>query len=315
MINKIIVTGGASFIGSHLCEKLISLGNRVVAIDNLSTGKREYLKNIINNKNFKFIEADLRSLNVKNIFDTGDMVYHLAAVHGGREFISKYPADCCQSLQINENVFRTCVEKKIRKIIFSSSVCVYPLEIQLDGVNKVKENDVSSDGWYKPDGEYGWVKLTAEKSLKAYNKQYGLNSAIVRYTTVYGPRENDTHAIIALIKRALNKEDPYLIWGSGNQGRDFIYVDDVVNGTILASDRVNNSDVINLVGTKMITIKELANNIFKILDWYPTKIVFDKTKPEGPKKRLISCNKAISLGFKPTTSFCEGLKETIKWLK
>lgn len=311
---QILITGSASFIGSRLCERLVDLKAKVTAIDNLSTGKLEYIKHLINKPNFIFIKDDIRK--IYHSFKNKDIVFHLAAVHGGREFISKYPADCCQSLEINEYVFRVCVRQEVRKVVFSSSVCVYPLEMQLQPHEPLKEIDALRDGWAKPDTMYGWAKLTAEKSLMAYKKQYGLKSAILRYTTVYGPRENDTHAIVALIKRALNKEDPFVVWGSGDQKRDWIYVDDVVSGTILAAEKMNEPLAINLVGTEPISIKELTEKIFNIIGWHPKKIIYDITKPEGPRFRSISGQVArIRLGFIPATTFDEGLRKTIEWLK
>lgn len=311
---RVCVTGGASFIGSHLTERLVKEGAKVLVVDNFSTGKRKYLKAV--EDDVLIIEGDLRYPKWANYAISGqDYVFHLAAVHGGREFISKYPADCCQSFQINECVFRACLEREVKKVIFTSSVCVYPFELQVDGKTPVKEEDYITNGWYSPDEEYGLAKLTAELSLQAYYKQYGLNSAIARLTTVFGPRENDTHAIIALIKRAMQKKDPYLVWGSGNQGRDWVYVEDVVEGLLLIADKIDDASATNLVGTKMYTIKELVEKIFKKLDWKPKHINFDTTRPEGPKKRLISGEKAKDLGFKPKVGFDKGLERTIKWLK
>ena len=311
----VCVTGGASFIASHLTERLVKLGAKVTVADNFSTGKLKYLKKV--EDKIVIQECDLR--NIKQTIDVlrgKEYVFHLAAVHGGREFISKYPADCCQSLQINENVLRQCVKARVKKIIFSSSVCVYPLEMQYDGICPLKEVHSENDGWVKPDDMYGWTKLTMERTLRVYLKQFGLKSAILRYTTVFGPRENATHAIIALITRALKHEDPFLVWGDGNQGRDWIYVDDVVTGTLLAGEKIDNAEAINLVGTKMINIKELIGLIFNKIAWKPKKVYYDHSKPIGPKKRLISGEKATKLlCFKPSVSFDEGLERTIKWVQ
>lgn len=314
---RVCVTGGASFIGSHLTERLVGLGAKVTVVDDFSTGRMEFLKDVAEKPNLVILQGDLKEPKFTNMVLKGkEYVFHLAAVHGGREFISKYPADCCQSLQINENVLRQCVGAKVKKIIFSSSVCVYPKSIQIEGEIPVKEKDVEMNGFYAPDDMYGWTKLTMEKALRAYLRQYKLKSSILRYTTVFGPRENATHAIIALIKRALRHEDPYLVWGSGNQARDWIYVDDVVTGTLLAGEKIDDADPINLVGTEMITIRNLTGRIFDKVSWKPKKVVYDHSKPEGPKKRLISGDKATNLlSFKPSVSFDEGLERTIKWVK
>jgi len=309
---NVVICGGASFIGSNLTERLLVMGAKVSVADNFSTGKMEYLKKIADWINiFQFDLTEPKP--TLDVFRGKDVVFHLAAVHGGREFISKYPADCCQSLQINENVLRQCVNARVKKIIFSSSVCVYPLAIQDGNFPPTTEEWAEQN---KPDDMYGWTKLTMEKALQSYLTQYNLRSSIVRYTTVFGPRENDTHAIIALIKRALAHEDPFLVWGDGKQGRDWIYVDDAVTGTILAAEKIDDATPINLVGTGMITIEELINKIFKCIGWHPKVIKYDITKPVGPEKRLISGERAKKLlDFKPKVSFDEGLGRTIEWLK
>jgi UDP-glucose 4-epimerase len=152
--------------------------------------------------------------------------------------------------------------------------------------------------------------------LKAYNEQYKQSGCITRYVTAYGPRENDTHAIIALIKRALLHEDPYLVWGSGDQNRDFTYLDDIVMGTILAGANLSNCEAVNLGTGVCYTMKEIIENIFNVVKWKPKKIIFDTTKPEGVKSRCLDISYSSKIiGYKPQVDIKLGIEKTSKWLK
>jgi nucleoside-diphosphate-sugar epimerase len=207
-------------------------------------------------------------------------------------------------------------EVGVDRIQFASTACVYPSDLQKEYNSKylLKEEDAFKNEWANADREYGWAKLMGELTLKAFYKQYGLKSSITRYVTAYGPWENDTHAIIMLIRRAVNKEDPYLIWGSGKQDRDFTYVDDIVSGTLAACEKITNAEPVNLGTSKRYTMVETVNMIFDILGWRPKKIIFDKTKPEGVKTRALDIKKAKKiLDWEPKYTFKQGLEKTINW--
>ena len=147
---------------------------------------------------------------------------------------------------------------------------------------KLKETDSNTsnlDSYLSADIEYGWAKLMSEVQMNAFKKQFGLNGCPVRFVTAYGPRENETHAIIAFIYKAIERMDPYEIWGNGQQERDFTYVEDIVDGTVLCAEKISDMTPINLgtgVRYKMI---DVAQMIFKILEWTPEKISFDTSKP------------------------------------
>ena len=218
---NVLVTGGASFIGSHLVDKLVNLGANVTVVDNLSSGKIENLYKSWNK--IKFIKKDLEYLlkdDIKNIFKDQQRVFHLAAVHGGRGYISTHPADVCSNFAIDHHVFEASLNANIEKVIFASTACVYPTKLQnnIGSHYKLKERDTNPfklDGFMSADIEYGWSKLMSEMQMISFKKQYGLKGCSLRFVTAYGPRENETHAIIALIYKAVEKMDPYEIWGSG----------------------------------------------------------------------------------------------------
>lgn len=329
---KIFIAGGAGFIGHHLLDQLIQSQAKITIGDNLFSGDinnviRIWGKNGIkfNKKNWgyegegghKFILVDFTDYEkTLQVLNNQEIVFNLAARFGGRGFIDTHPADCCDNFAIDQNIFKAAKEVGVDRVQFASTACVYPSDLQKSYYSKylLKEEDAIKNNWSNADREYGWAKLMGEMTLKAFNVQYGLKSSITRYVTAYGPWENDTHAIIMLIRRAINREDPYLIWGSGKQDRDFTYVDDIVSGTMVACEHITNADAVNLGTSVRYTMIESVNLIFDILGWRPKKLVFDKTKPEGVKTRALDIKKAKKLmGWQPKYTFKMGLEKTIKW--
>lgn len=316
---RILVTGGASFIGSHLVDKLVQMGADVTVIDDLSSGTLQNLEQSMDK--IKFIKKDLEYITkseIIQIFQDQNIVFHLAAVHGGRGFIHKYPADVCSNLSIDHHVFEAASRSNIDNIVFSSTACVYPSSLQSrNSSHKLKESDTDVsrlDKFLSADIEYGWGKLMSEMQLNAFIKQYGLKGSCVRFVTAYGPRENETHAIIALIYKALRKMDPYPIWGDGEQERDFTYVEDIVDGTIRSSEFIFDGTPVNLGTGRRYKIIEVVDTIFGIIGWKPENIKFEKSMPVGPLSRALDNTRAKKLlGWEPKFSLFEGLTKTISW--
>lgn len=318
----VIVTGGASFIGSHLVDKLCSLGARVTVVDNLSSGVMENLDES-KQKIASFINMDLEYSHINeivNIFRGNDIVFHLAATHGGRGYIDTHPADVCSNFSIDHHTFEAATMSGVEKVVTASSACVYPPSLQerYDNDYLLREDDSDISDLSKPlssDLEYGWAKLMAEVQLKAFAKQYGLKGCAARFVTAYGERENETHAIIALIHKANERMNPFVIWGTGEQSRDFTYVSDIVDGTILAAEKkeADGGMPINLGTGKRYKLREVASEIFEMMDFHP-KLAFDTAKPTGVVSRALDVSKARELlGWEPKVSLSEGLKRTIKW--
>ena len=317
---NVLVTGGASFIGSHLVDKLVELGANVTVIDNLSSGKLENLEKSMDK--IKFVKEDLEYISrekIVKLFKGHDIVFHLAAVHGGRGYIHTHPADVCSNFAIDHHVFEASYLAGVDRVIFASSACVYPPKLQAEIGSKrlLREEDSDPfkiDDYLSADIEYGWAKLMGEIQLIAFIKQYGLKGCSVRFVTAYGPRENETHAIIALIYKAFERMDPYVIWGTGQQERDFTYVEDIVEGTLLAGEKVTDGTPINLGTGERYKIIEVAEKIFEIMEWRPKKIVFDTSKPVGVLSRALDISRAKKLlGWKPRFTLEEGLRRTIEW--
>lgn len=321
MGKKVAVTGGAGFIGSKLVESLIKLGAEVTVVDNLSSGSESNLLRVgYLSEGQHLPKVELENLSEAVDAMTGqEIVFHLAANIGGREYITTHPADCSEGFAINQNTIKAAQIAKVNKVIFASSACVYPVKLQdeYDSNYKLKETDAWNGKSAGADLNYGWAKLMGEQILEAYHEQYGLLGASVRYVTVYGPYENDTHAIIALMKRALNHEDPYLIWGSGLQDRDFTFVDDIVLGTLAVGAKIKDHyDVFNIGTGKRYPIKQVCEMIFEEIGWHPQNIRFDQSKPEGVKTRALDMSKTSEVvGWHAQTDLKSGIKKTLEWLK
>ncbi len=310
---KVCVTGGAGFIGSHLVEELVTQEAIVTVLDNLSSGK---LRNLRHAGKYRFIHVDLQEYKeTLRALKHQAIIFHLAANIGGRGYITTHPADCCEGFAINQNVIKAAQVNGVDRLLLASSACVYPTSLQqkYGSQHLLQEKEALKDDWANADESYGWAKLMGEETLRSYHSQYGLKGSVTRYVTAYGPRENDSHAIIALIKRALRHEDPFLVWGSGKQDRDFTFVDDIVTGTLLVGEKVIDGSAVNLGTARRYTINETVEMIFNILNWHPKKIIHDHTQPEGVRTRALDNKKAKKLGWKPEVDLQKGLEATIHW--
>lgn len=325
----VLVTGGASFIGSHLVDSLLNKGAEVRVADNLSSGKLSNLNYPLQKidrfewraDNLTVCKNDLKDINfTKSIMEDVEIVFHLAASHGGRGYIETHPVECCTNMALDQIVFEEAFDAAVDKICFASSACVYPSYLQADiGSNYLlKEDDANPFERDKAfaDLEYGWAKFMGEMTLKAYYEQYGIKTSSVRIFTSYGPRENETHAIIALIAKALTKMDPYIIWGSGNQDRNFTYVQDTVDALMIASEKIKDGSPINAGRDDRITIDEAVELLFDLIGWRPEKVKHDLSKPEGVSSRAADLTLSRNLlGWQPKYSYKKGFQNTIKWYK
>ncbi len=316
---RVLVTGGASFIGSHLVDRLVELGAQVRVADDLSSGK---LGNLGRSLDFiEFREGDLREREfAREALDRQEVVFHLAAAHGGRGFIDTHPADCAANMVLDGVVFDECWRAGVERVCFASSACVYPVQLQekpVDGTTvylREEWADPFTQGAAAADGEYGWAKLMGEMSLKAYWKQHGLRSVACRLFTAYGERENETHAVIALIAKAFVEMDPYEIWGDGQQDRNFTYVGDIVEGMLRAALVIDDASPVNLGTAEHIKILDSAKMIFAETGFTPNEIFFDLSKPVGVYSRAADLTRTRALlGWEPQTSFVDGLRRTIAW--
>ena len=324
---KILVTGGASFIGSHLVDTLLKKEKTVVVADDFSSGKLSNLEYPFNQThegrwlapNLEVIRGDLKEKSfAKSVMEDVDIVFHLAALHGGRGYIDTHPAECCTNMILDQMVFETACAEGVKKVCFASSACVYPsyLQDETGSAYLLKESDADPFVRDKAfaDLEYGWAKLMGEMALKAYKREYGLKTSAARIFTAYGPRENETHAIVALIAKAFINMDPYVIWGTGEQDRNFTYVQDIVDALILASEKIEDGTAINAGRDDRLTMNQAAELVFELANWKPSKIEHDLSKPQGVASRAADLTRAKKvLNWYPKVTYREGFEKTLSW--
>jgi UDP-glucose 4-epimerase len=218
-------------------------------------------------------------------------------------------------MALDNVVFETAVQNGVEKITFASSACVYPTDIQRER-RRLAEDMVSFEerGGAYADESYGWAKLMGELSLRSFHEQYGVDASSVRIFTAYGPRENETHAIIALIAKAFAGQDPFQVWGDGEQTRNFTYVDDVVSALVLANERITDATPVNAGIPEYISINEVVDAIFDHLDREKPAIDHMTDKPVGVRHRAADTTRAEKLlGWEPQYTLAEGLARTVDW--
>jgi len=219
---------------------------------------------------------------------------------------------------LDQLVFEESCKAGVKRVCFASSACVYPsyLQDQAGSLYLLKEDDADPFVRDKAfaDLEYGWAKLMGEMALRAYHREYGMKTAAVRIFTAYGPRENETHAIVALIAKAFIKMDPYVVWGDGEQDRNFTYVQDIVDAMVLASEKIEDGSAVNAGRSDRLTINQTADLVFELVNWKPKKLEHDLSKPQGVASRAADLTRARKiLSWAPKVSYREGFQKTIDW--
>ena len=306
MKNKnILITGGLGFIGSHLSNKLIEKNN-ITIIDNLSTGKIQYL-NYPLHENLTLIKKDLNSLDLDLHLKDIDYVFHLAAMVSVPLSI-KNPITCnMENVTTTVNLLNACIKNDIKKIIFSSSSAVY-------GENKnlpLKESEIPM-----PTSPYAASKASCELYLKSFYESYGLNYTALRYFNVFGPKQNKNSPYAAVIPNFINailKNKQPVIYGDGEQTRDFVFVEDVVDANIKSCESDFNG-VLNVASGKQITINQLYEIVKKTLESDKKAKYLPRLCDIKHSQSDISNLKKINLKI-TNENFEKNLMKTITWFK
>ena len=308
----VLVTGGTSFIGSHLVDALVARRARVRVVDDLTSGKLENIQEHVAAGRVQFLQADLREPGAaRKAIQGTNVVFHLAADHGGRGYVDLHQAGPASNLFLDGVMFWEAVKARVEKVVFASSGCIYPNYIQTDVRQELYLTEEQAGPPYDADNMYGWAKLMAEKTLQAYHREHGLKAASCRYFTVYGPRGVENHAIIAMIARAFLRKDPFEVWGDGTQVRNWTYVDDIVRGTILAAEKIEDATAVNLGTRERIRVIDAARLVLEFTG-HKAEIQLRPEMPTGPLNRVADNSLAQRLlGWQPQVLFREGLRRTI----
>lgn len=310
---KVLVTGGAGFIGSHVVEMLVNKNAKVTVIDNLENSNLENLKKVRNK--IKFIKGDLKKFEeIKKACQEQEIVLNVAAKVGGIEFNRLHLGTMFRdNVLINTNTLEAARLAKVERFLVVSSACVYQRDCTIptpesEGFDGVPE--LTNEG-------YGWAKRMAEVQGRLYAQEFGMKIGIVRPYNAYGPRDHfdpkKSHVIPALIKRIFDGENPLVVWGNGEQSRAFLYVEDFARGLLEVIEKYPVADPLNIGTDEEIKIKDLAKLIIKLSGKNP-ELYFDKTKPTGQPRRNGDNTKAKEkIGFKVQVNLGQGIKETITW--
>lgn len=305
MKHKILITGGAGFIGSHLVDAFIKRGYKAVVVDNLSTGRKKNL-----NPKAKFYKLDIQDRKLSEIFrrEKPDFVSHHAAQIDVRLSVADPLFDARVNILGSLNLLECCRQYKVKKIIFASS-----------GGAMYGDTEViptPEDYPAKPCSPYGIAKVTVEHYLYYYKIEFGLSYVCLRYSNVYGPRQNskgEAGVVAIFADKMLNEIQP-VINGDGKQTRDYVYVGDVVRANLLALEKKVEGEF-NVATTKETSVNELFAKMVKILN-RPFKETHGPAKSGEQKRSCLSYEKIKKiLLWQPAVGLDEGLELTIKWFK
>jgi len=311
---QVLVTGGASFIGSALVDALVERGAKVRVVDNLSSGRLSNLQTHLDSRRIEFLQGNLLDPGVCQQAVAGcDYAFHLAADHGGRGYVDLHQTACSTNLILDGLLFRACYKADVGKVVFASSGCIYPNLLQTDTKQILYLTEQQSGPPYDADNLYGWAKLMGEKTLQAYYREHGMKSASCRYFTVYGERGHENHAVIAMIARAFVKQDPFIVWGTGEQIRNWTYVGDIVEGTIRAAEVIEDGTAVNLGTMERVRVLDAVSEVLRYTG-HSAKIELHPELPTGPLNRVADNALAKELlNWEPKVRFVDGLHRTIDW--
>lgn len=320
-MNKILITGGAGFVGRHFVKHFLDAGDQVYAVDCIAphTGginpqdgwplfdPRDY-------KNFHFIKDDCRNFFKLNLDTDFDYVVHLAAMVGGRAMIENNPIAVADDLSIDAEYWQWAKLSKPKKTLCFSSSAAYPIKYQRDGNYVLLKEDMISfdDDIGMPDMSYGWAKLTCEYLARLAYEKHDIESVCYRPFSGYGEDQDDSYPFPSICKRALDEKGAanLRVWGDGRQMRDFIHIDDCVRGAVATMDQISDGSAVNLstgIYTSFIQFAQMAANTIG----YSPVVTGMSDMPSGVFARGGDTNLQASLGFKHEIDFDIGIQRAL----
>jgi len=299
---KIMVTGGAGFMGSHLTEALAEKED-VVVFDNFSSGKREFLKDV----NVEIIHGDIRKLNeIRETSKETDVVYHFAADPDVRSFsepLENFRIDALGTLHVLE----TCRLNDIKQVVFASSSVVY-------GYAKIPTTE---EAIVAPISNYGAAKASSEFYVSTYSQLYGIKATVLRYANIIGPRL--THGVIYDFYRKLKKNPKELeVFGDGNQRKSYLHVKDAVDATLLAAQKTEKHSIFNVGSEETMKVREIGSLVASMLGLKDVQYKYTGGRTGWPGDvpiMLLLIEKIKNLGWRPKIIIKESISDTIQWLK
>jgi len=306
-MKKVVVTGGAGFIGSHLAEELARRGYYVIILDDLSTGRMKNIENLLKKENAEFIQGSITDLPLLGkLFQNVEYVFHQAA-------LSSVPRSMEDPLTTNEvnikgtlNVLMAARENRVRKVVYAASSSVYGDALALPQKEDMPLNPLSP---------YALTKLVGEYYCRIFHQLYSLPTVCLRYFNVYGSRQDPQSqyaAAVPAFAERISRNLPPIIFGDGEQSRDFTFIQDVVRANILAA--VNDAEgVYNIGSGKSVTINQLAKAILNLMQ-KDLRPIHEEPRPGDPRHTLADISKARSFDYEPKWTLEDGLRETIKEL-
>ncbi|MBP9191591.1 MAG: SDR family oxidoreductase [Ignavibacteria bacterium] len=303
---KFLITGGAGFIGSNIASELLKKGYSVRILDNFSSGKRENLKGM--EKDIELVEGDIRSYHiVQDSLKDIDIVLHQAALPSVPRSIKDPITTNDVNINGTLNILEAAVDMKVKRVVYASSSSVYGDNPVLPKVETMIPNPLSP---------YAVSKLTGEKYCNVFSRIYGLETVCLRYFNVFGPRQDPTSqysAVIPKFIKSISQDIQPVIYGDGEQSRDFTYISNVIQANILAATSDCESGItLNCAVSGQITLNDLVKEMNKLMN-KDVKPIYEGTRAGDIKHSFADISLAEkSIGYKPVVSFQEGLKKTIE---
>jgi GDP-L-fucose synthase len=310
---KVLVTGGAGFIGSHLVEYLVEAGAIVTVADNLSRGRRENLEEVKND--IVLYTDDLRNLDAcMKVCKGQEVVLNLAAKVTGIEYNRTHQADMFENnMLLQMHPLKAASACGVGRFLQVSTACIYPHDAKVP----TSESEGTRGEPEPTNSGYGWANRMGERLAEFYAEETIMEVAIARPFNAYGPRDyydvETSHVIPALIKKVMDGNNPVEVWGSGNQSRVFVHGKDFAKGLMLVAEKYSVPDPVNIGHDKEITIKELVKKIQDMTGIH-NEVFFNTEMPEGYPRRSADTTKLRKVtGFVPSIPLEQGLREMIDW--